>query len=249
MDDITFDSSLRERLERHLDAHEVLAHPAGGRSRAAVGLILIDSDAEYHGMDEHGGPLDPEVRQRLIDGTPGLEDTDDFTGSIAGTAGGAAFIITRRESRLSKHPGQWALPGGRLDDGETAMEAALREIEEEIGLTLGPDDLVGQLDDFPTRSGFVITPFVFWAGDSVDPVPNPVEVESIHRVRIRELLRPDSPRFVAIPESDRPVIQVPLGGDLIHAPTGAVLYQFRVVAYEGRPARVDHYEQPLFAWK
>ena len=47
----------------------------------------------------------------------------------------------------------------------------------------------------------------------------------------------------------RPVIQVPVGGDLIHAPTGAVLYQFRTVAFEGTTMRVDEYEQPVFAWK
>ncbi|MGI9597452.1 MAG: hypothetical protein ACR2QK_14910, partial [Acidimicrobiales bacterium] len=57
------------------------------------------------------------------------------------------------------------------------------------------------------------------------------------------------PRFVAIPESDRPVIQVPIGGDLIHAPTGAIIHQFRAVAFDGNDVRVDGYEQPVFAWK
>jgi hypothetical protein len=71
----------------------------------------------------------------------------------------------------------------------------------------------------------------------------------VHRVSIRELCRADSPRFVTIPESPRPVIQLPIGGDLIHAPTAAVLYQFRLVALEGRSERVDHLEQPVFAWR
>ena len=58
-----------------------------------------------------------------------------------------------------------------------------------------------------------------------------------------------STRFVSIPESDRPVVQIPLGNDLIHAPTGAVLYQFRQVAMAGNIGeRVDHLEQPVFAW-
>ena len=54
---------------------------------------------------------------------------------------------------------------------------------------------------------------------------------------------------MSIPESDRPVVQIPLGGDLIHAPTGAVLLQMRWVGIEGRiDERVDHLEQPVFAW-
>ena len=110
-------------------------------------------------------------------------------------------------------------------------------------------DLLGRLDDYPTRSGYVIRPFVFWAGTHAEPVANPAEVASIHRIAITELLRPGSPRFVDIPESDRPVIQVPVGEDLIHAPTGAVMYQFRAVAFEGRDERVDEYEQPVFAWR
>jgi len=247
--DITYDVALRDRLRRHLATHEVRRHPADGRRRAAVSVIVTDSDADLHGHDERVGYMDATERLRVLSTIPGLENTDEFTGTIEGTAGGAAFLLTRRVSHLSDHPGQWALPGGRIDEGESALQAATREVEEEIGLVLDPDALLGQLDDYPTRSGYVITPFVFWAGADASPVANPDEVASVHRVSIRELIRADSPRFVEIPESERPVIQVPLGGDLIHAPTGAVLYQFRTVAYEGVPTRVDHYEQPVFAWK
>ena len=128
-------------------------------------------------------------------------------------------------------------------------EAAIRECSEEVGLELTGDDLLGQLDDYPTRSGYVISPFVFWLSDDREPVANPAEVASVHRVSLRELIRSDSPRFVSIPESDRPVVQVPIGGDLIYAPTGAVLYQFRAVAYDGLDTRVDNLEQPVFAWR
>ena len=148
---------------------------------------------------------------------------------------------------MKDHPGQWAFPGGRIDAGETPEEAARREVSEEVGLT--DLELLGRLDDYPTRSGYVITPFVFWAGVHAEPVPEPGEVQSIHRIGITELLRTASPRFVTIPESDRPVIQVPVGGDLIHAPTGAVMYQFRAVAFDGGHERVDEYEQPVFAWR
>ena len=79
--------------------------------------------------------------------------------------------------------------------------------------------------------------------------PSPDEVLAVYRIGLRAL-HDGEPRFVSIPESDRPVIQLPLGNDLIHAPTGAVLHQFREVALFGRAGvRVDHLEQPVFAWK
>ena len=136
-----------------------------------------------------------------------------------------------------------------MDSGETPLQAAMREASEEVGLDLTSDNLLGRLDDYPTRSGYVISPFVFWVDGDTEPVANPAEVASIHRISIRELTRSDSPRFVKIPESDRPVVQLPVGGDLIHAPTGAVLYQFRAVAFDGDDVRVDELEQPVFAWR
>ena len=163
--------------------------------------------------------------------------------------GGPAFLLTRRAPRLSAHAGQWALPGGRVDHGETSLDAALRELREELGLTLGHQSLLGRLDDYPTRSGYVVTPYVFWDGSGAVIELDPSEVQSVHRVPFRELQRADSPRFVSIPESDRPVVQLPIGRHLIHAPTGAVLLQFRRVALEGVAERVDHLEQPTFAWR
>jgi 8-oxo-dGTP pyrophosphatase MutT (NUDIX family) len=161
----------------------------------------------------------------------------------------ASFLLCRRASRLNTHAGQWALPGGRLDPGEDALTAALREVDEELGLHLTEEAFVGWLDDYPTRSGYVITPVVLWAGGAPTLTPSPHEVMSVHRIPIAEL-RAAEPRFITIPESDRPVVQVPLGGFDIHAPTGAVLFQFKQVALDGRiDERVDHLEQPVFAWR
>jgi 8-oxo-dGTP pyrophosphatase MutT (NUDIX family) len=182
---------------------------------------------------------------------PGLARAAVAATLIGDTHGRACFLITRRSEALRNHPGQWALPGGRVDPGESPEQAALRELHEEIGLELGAGDVLGRLDDFVTRSGFVITPVVFWGGESRALAPNPEEVAAVYSVPIDDLDAPDIPTLRAIPESDRPVISLPIPmlGTSIHAPTAAVLFQLREVAIHGRATRVSHYEQPLFAWK
>jgi 8-oxo-dGTP pyrophosphatase MutT (NUDIX family) len=164
----------------------------------------------------------------------------------AGTEGGV--ILTKRAPRMRAHPGQWALPGGRIDVGETAQVAALRELDEELGLRLEVTTVLGELDDYPTRSGYRITPVVMWFdGGLTDLSPNPSEVASVH-VATWDMLAVE-PIFLTIPESDRPVIQLPMLGTRIHAPTAAVLYQFRELAIFGRLTRVDGLEQPTWAWQ
>ena len=159
------------------------------------------------------------------------------------------LLLTRRSARLRGHAGQWALPGGRNDLGEDAVEAALRELDEELGVRLAPEAAVGLLDDYPTRSGYLITPVVFWAPGPLAIRPSPHEVESVHRLDLAELDGPDVPHVYRIPESDRPVPSVPVLGQDIPAPTPAVVYQFREVALNGRDTRVDHFEQPVWAWR
>jgi 8-oxo-dGTP pyrophosphatase MutT (NUDIX family) len=163
--------------------------------------------------------------------------------------GRPAFLLTRRAAGLRAHARQWALPGGRLDDDEDAVTAALRELTEEVGLVMDASTVLGLLDDYPTRSGYVITPVVVWADAHADPVPNADEVAGVYRVPLVDLDTPEIPRLVTIPESERPVIQLPILGTLVHAPTAAVLYQLREVVMHGRPTRVDHFEQPVWAWR
>jgi 8-oxo-dGTP pyrophosphatase MutT (NUDIX family) len=161
---------------------------------------------------------------------------------------GTALLLTLRAAGLRAHSSQWALPGGRCDDGETEAEAALLELHEELGLELGPGDVLGLLDDYPTRSGYLITPVVVWAGTSAAVLPNPGEVASVHRIGLDEIEQEDAFSFTTIPESTRQVIRFHHAGDFIHAPTAALIYQFREVL-AGRDTRVAELEQPVFAWK
>jgi 8-oxo-dGTP pyrophosphatase MutT (NUDIX family) len=163
-------------------------------------------------------------------------------------SGETSLLLTRRTRGLRAHGGQWALPGGRRDEGETAVEAALREVGEELALRIEAGAVLGILDDYPTRSGYLITPIVAWAG--LDPVLhlNASEVASVHRIAIAHIMRPDAVDFITIPESDRRVIRLHVNGSSIHAPTAAIVYQFRELM-AGRTTRVADLEQPVFAWR
>lgn len=216
------DGQLKARIERALQGFTVqaLSHP--DKRAAAVALAVTDVG---HGADVNG-----------------LQQGVDWSKR-------AALVLTRRAGTLKSHAGQWALPGGRIDAGESAEQAALRELAEEVGLQLAPDAVLGRLDDFATRSGFVITPVIVWAGPAREMLPNPGEVASIHRIPLTEFLRVDAPMFESVPESMHPVLRMPVGDRWIAAPTAAFLYQFRELCLLGRPTRVAHFEQPLFAWK
>ena len=164
--------------------------------------------------------------------------------SVAGTA----LLLTRRAAGLRSHSAQWALPGGRCDAGETQPQAALRELHEELGVQAAACDVLGLLDDYPTRSGYLITPVVVWLSTGAALKPNPAEVASVHRVALSDIEHDDAFSFTMIPESTRRVIRFHFGALNIHAPTAALIYQFREVL-AGRHTRVAELEQPVFAWK
>ncbi len=214
------DDALKQDLRRRLGAFEI--HRAiPGAHRAAAVAVAVAEEGEGARIE---GICAPAAWSRE-----------------------AALILTRRAAGLRHHPDQWALPGGRIDDGESAEQAALRELAEEVGLDLNAGAVLGRLDDFITRSGFVITPVVVWAGPARALVANPEEVASIHRIPVSEFMRPDAPWLDREDKSEEPVLRMPVGNTWIAAPTAAVLYQFRELCIAGRPTRVAHFEQPLFA--
>ncbi|MEM7344402.1 MAG: CoA pyrophosphatase [Chloroflexota bacterium] len=223
MESLVCDEALRTRIKHNLHQFEQQSHDSQGLKQAAVAITVVEI--------QH----DPQLYDMPYQERWNHE---------------AAIVLTQRASKLRKHAGQWALPGGRMDAGETPEQTALRELEEEVGLTLGEEHVLGRLDDFTTRSGFVMTPVVIWGGADIVLTPNPEEVASVHRIPLREFMRQDSPQLHNIPESDNPVLLMLIGHAWIAAPTGALIYQFREVAIRGElETRVAHYEQPFFAWR
>lgn len=197
-----------------------------------------------------------------VEDAPGLRRAAVALCVAADPEGPLSVLLIRRAYR-GRNAGQWALPGGRLEDGETPRAAALRELHEELGIHAEESDVIGALDDFPAASGFAITPFVVALRDLTELRPAPDEVHSVHRVGLRRLAEPDVPHWVspaeAVPGGPPPgaapapaggvrLLQMRLGpGMTIHAPTGALLLQFREVVLLGRtPAesRVAHLTQP-----
>ncbi|MDF1854550.1 CoA pyrophosphatase [Pseudooceanicola sp.] len=201
-------------------------------------------------------PLRDTIRTRLESFPRYVSQRDDLRRAAVCLAltdmpdGGAGLVLTFRAARMSSHSNQFALPGGRIDPGETEVEAARREMDEELGYLLPEESLLGLLDDYETRSGYIITPVVFWAepGISGGFVPNPGEVAKVFTVSLGELTDPELLSFVTIPESDRPVIRISLVESYIHAPTAALMHQLGELVC-GRETRVNDYEEPVFAWR
>lgn len=214
---------LKGQIRARLAGFEVRsAGQPDDHSHAAVAITVAD---EAHGAD-----------------LPGLDSHSEWQNR-------AALILTRRSSKLRNHPGQWALPGGRIDPGESPEQTALREMAEEVDLQLDETAVLGRLDDFVTRSGFVMTPVVIWAGPGCELQANPDEVDSIHRIPVPEFLREDAPKLSKVAKGEHPVLRMPVGRTSIAAPTAAILFQFREVCMLDRATRVAHYEQPRFAWR
>jgi 8-oxo-dGTP pyrophosphatase MutT (NUDIX family) len=199
-------------------------------------------------------PLGPEQMaanlarfERIAAGRPELKQASVAVCIMADEACDS-LLITRRAPTLRAHAGQWALPGGQLDPAETIEDAALRELAEETGLRLKPDAVLGLLDDYVTRSGYVMTPVVVWGGAAPRELSGSAsEVARVYRVPLADL--DVEPEFLAIPESSAPVIRLPLFDRYVHAPTAAIIYQFCQVALHGREQRVAHFEAPVFLWR
>jgi len=103
---------------------------------------------------------------------------------------GVTVLLTRRADTLRSHTGQVAFPGGRMDEGETPWDAALREAEEEIGLDRSHVAIAGLSSNYQTGSGYDITPVVAFVTPGFRLTPNPAEVADVFEAPFAFLMDP-----------------------------------------------------------
>jgi 8-oxo-dGTP pyrophosphatase MutT (NUDIX family) len=113
---------------------------------------------------------------------------------VIAAATGATVLMTRRSDNLASHTGQIAFPGGRLDPGETAVEAALREAFEEVALDPGLVEVLGVGDAYETGTGFLVTPVVGWLTAMPATTPSLDEVAEVFEVPWDFLMNPANHR-------------------------------------------------------
>lgn len=169
--------------------------------------------------------------------------------ALVGEPDGTAGLVLLQRGQVGSHRGQFGLPGGRIDAGEDVVGAALRELEEEVGVRTGRDDVLGRLDAFVTRSGFAMHPVVVWCAGQRPRIASPQEVADVHVVDLADLAAEDAVRHTTIDASGRPSVQVDVGFTTVFAPTGAILHQFRAVCLRGEDVRVDDLDSPRFTWR
>lgn len=150
--------------------------------------------------------------------------------------------VFQRTHTMSRHAGQMALPGGKLHAGESATECAVRELREELGLAIDGQAALGELDDFDTKSGFTMTPVVFWSEIETSMLrPSHSEVQRLFVLTVEELRR-----AVAAADIGGSKFSLRFPAVEMFAPTAAILYQFSELALDGRACRVGDFYQPPF---
>jgi 8-oxo-dGTP pyrophosphatase MutT (NUDIX family) len=202
---------------------------------------VIDGPVTVH----HGPGLRRRVARNLAGRAPRTVTAPERHAAVALTLvpsldGRAEVLAILRAARGRHHVSQYALPGGRLDPGETPEQAARRELAEELDVHLPGGAVLGRLDDRRTASGFTITPVVLWADGPVTTTPAPAEVAEVFRLPLDELLRDAGEVDPTLPHG------FPAMGTVIFAPTGAILLDFVEVAVHGRPPPEVHPWEPPF---
>jgi 8-oxo-dGTP pyrophosphatase MutT (NUDIX family) len=212
-------------------------------SLAAIRRVLatprraVDPRERFVANVEGGGELSSELRA-LFDRPTRLASV---LLPLLERPGGLAVLFTERAAHLKDHAGQISFPGGRIAHaGETAVDAALREAREEIGLEPGSVEILGALDDLLTGTGFLIKPVVGYVADgSFVAKPDPTEVASAFEVPLDFLCEP-----ATITQTYRDRLgtrfrthEIQHGGYRIWGATAAILVNFRDLISNGQTRR------------
>lgn len=134
-------------------------------------------------------------------------------------------ILTHRPQAMRAHPGQVAFPGGKLDHGEDAVAAALREAHEELAISPRDVSIIGATDRFVTGTGYEVTPVLAMVPPDLPIVPNPEEVESWFEAPLAFVLDPANhvAREAEWLGRTRPYIEITWQGHRIWGITAAIL--------------------------
>ncbi len=146
----------------------------------------------FAGDDFGDHVLNPSMRHLIV--RDGLRDAAVLI-PVVDHQDGATVILTQRTTALRSHSGQVAFPGGRIDPEDRSPEhAALRETEEEIGLTAGEIEVIGRMPDYVTGSGYRIAPVFGIVRPDFMLRINPDEVDAAFEVPLAFLMDPRNHR-------------------------------------------------------
>jgi 8-oxo-dGTP pyrophosphatase MutT (NUDIX family) len=145
------------------------------RERLIAVLDPVDSWSPERRAGRSDYDLNPDATRR----PPGELRPAAVLVPLLAARGEPTVVLTRRADELTSHAGQVAFPGGRIEPGETALEAALREAWEEVGLDPAAVEPLGLGDPYETGTGYLVTPVVGWIARAVELTPRPGEVAEI----------------------------------------------------------------------
>ena len=195
-----------------------------------------------------------EIIRRLAD-TPPIEDlltADDLekqrqAASASGLTPAAVLLLvvnhpeptvvfTQRTAHLADHAGQISFPGGRMEEGdEGPAQTALREAREEVGVDPALVEILGELPDYHTSTGYRVRPVVGWAEPPLSYAPDPYEVADVFEVPLHFLLEPANHRYESAFYKGRlrHYWAMPWEGRFIWGATAGMLVTFQRIV--GRP--------------
>lgn len=206
------------------------ANPWHGRLREADVTVAAIASAMSELAAGLRPALPPTVLEPPVLGTRGAAAV--LIPLFTGERGETRVVLTRRSSRLRNHKGEVAFPGGRIDEGETTVEAALREAEEEIGLPRSTVSIIGEIEPLATvASRAAVTPIVGVVQTMPtlrrSLAPNPHEVDRVFDVGLLELTHPECYREEVWGREwgDHSVYFFEVEGDTIWGATGRMLHR------------------------